>query len=355
MTVDEVVLQTINLSVEEAWAGSQAEVETSIPQAVTVDTLVSKQAQGAMSSFIQFAESTDKDYDVSIYWPDFCGSEAQDCETDVCQDLTADQAELKKKDYVIGQCIEDKFAISETAFQKSWLNKDEFIVKNINNKIANLLTLLNKKALLFLHANAGLNNGGNYVANGSGQYVVPGIEFADTNVFAKMLYDATVSRITSPFIIDGNNLWALSFNAQMNAANANGAGDANRASLFNMITFDPLGFAQVPDVTKSTFLISPYAYAFVSKNYIKNTVPIYDEAAGKWKYSIDLGRYGARIDVFFQRICENGAKNLYKYVWVFKLHYDFFANPAGCPDESGKAVSGIIEYTRSGYGGGIIG
>lgn len=354
MTIDQVVLQTVNLQVEEAWANSQAATETSVPDSATIDRMVAMQA-GAQAPLVQVATDPSKDYDVSVYWPDFCGLEAVDCVTDVCDDLTADQAEVLKKDYKVEQCIEDKFAINEQDFWKSWLNKDNFIARNISNKISNLISRLNMKAIIFLQANAGLNLGGNYEANGSLQYVIPSADFASTDVLVNMVYDATISKLQNPFVIDGRNLWKLIFNAQLNGGNADGAGDANRAALFNLVTFDPIGFAKVADAARSTFLISPAAYAFVTKNYIENAVPVYDEAAGKWKYSIELGRYGARVDVFMQRICIDGAKNLYKYVWLFKLHYDFFANPAGCDQGEGQAVTGIIEYTRDGYGGGVIG
>lgn len=354
MTIDQVTLQTINLQIEEAWNESQATIETSVPDAAVIDRIVTEQ-RGAQAPLIQPLADPTKDYDVDVYWPDFCGLEAVDCTTDVCEDLTADQAEMKKVSYKIEQCIEDKFAVNEQDFWKSWLNKDKFIAQNINNKISNLVTRLNMKALVFFHAAAGLNKGGNYPVNGNGQYVVPSAEFATTDVFVNMLYDAQVSNVKAPFILDGKNLWALTLNSKLNAGNMDGAGNANRANLFNMITFDPVGFAKVPDVSRSTFLIAPASYAFVTKNYIGNSVPVYDEAAGKWKWSIDLGRYGARVDVFMQRICVDGAKNLYKLVWLFKLHYDFLKNPVGCVDGDGKAVSGIIEYVRDGYGGGVIG
>lgn len=355
MTIDQVTLQRVNLELEEAWSGSQAEIETSVPDSATIDSLVAHQS-GAQAPLIRPLVDPTKDYDVDVYWPDFCGLEAADCVTDPCQDLTAESAEVLKKSYKITQCIESKFAISETEFWKSWLSKDKFVAQSLNNVIAQLVSRLNMKALVFLHANSGLNKGGNYPVNGQGDTTIPSGDFATTDVFVNMLWDAQVSHIMNPFIIDGKNLWSLVLNTKLNAADAQGGnGNAQRANFFNLITFDPLGFAKVPDVTRSTFTISPTAYAFVTKNYIPNSAPVYDEAAKKWKYSIDLGRYGARIDVFMQRICEDGTRNLYKYVWLFKLHYDFLANPAGCPDGTGKQVTGIIEYVRSGYGGGVIG
>lgn len=345
-------MQTINLDIAEAWANPQSERDVK-GSSETIDSLVAHQ-NGAQAPLLNYLQDPTKDYDVEVYWPDFCGQSAIDCESDPCQDLTADQAEVQKKPYKITQCIEDKFSINEADFFKSFINKDSFIQKNINQKINNLLFLLDIKALTFLHANAGLNKGGAFHANASGQYEVPGALFNSTNILAQFYYDAQVSQVLSPFIVDGSNLWGVWFQANMNAQNSNGSGDFRRSTLFGDITFDPIGFAAVPEVTNSSFIISPSAYAFATKNYIPNEVPQYDEAAKKWKYSIDLGRYGARVDVFMQRICVDATKNLYKLVWLFKLHFDFLASPVGC-DVNGKSVTGIIEYTKNGYGGGVIG
>jgi len=352
--ISTVTLQKINLEIEEAWADSQAMIDNAALDTATLDTMVANQ-KGMLAPAISVVSDPSKNYDLEVYWPDFCGQAATDCATDPCTDLNFDQAEVEKKAYKIEQCIEDKFSVSEDDFFKSFLNKDGFIAKNINQKIANLLNRLNYKALVFLHANAGLNNGGQFTANGSGQYEVGGNAFAGTNIITKMLYDAQISRVLSPFILDGKNLWESVMNARLNNDNGEGKGDANRTRLFGNITFDPLGFSKLADVANSTFLVSPSAYHFAHKNYIPNAVPVWDEASNKWKYSIELGRYGVKIDVFMQRVCENAAKNLYKYNWLFKLHYDFFANPFGCENGDGDKVTGIIEYTNTDYSGSVIG
>jgi hypothetical protein len=352
--ISTVQLQKINLEIEQAWADSQAMIDNGALDVATLDTLVANQS-GMLAPAVAVVTDPSKDYDLEVYWPDFCGQEATDCSTDPCTDFNFNQAEVQKKAYKIEQCIEDRFSVSEEDFWKSWLNKDGFIAKNINQKITNLLNRLNYKALVFLHANAGLNKGGQFTANGSGQYEVSGSLFGSTNVIIKMLYDAQVSRVPNPFILDGKNLWETVLNARLNQPNGEGKGDANRANLFGNVTFDPLGFSKLADVANSTFLVSPAAYHFAHKNYIQDAVPVYDEASEAWKYSIELGRYGVRVDVFMKRVCENATKNLYKYNWLFKLHFDFFANPFGCADGNGDKVTGIIEYTNTDYGGQVIG
>lgn len=352
--ISTVTLQKINLEVEEAWADSQAATDNAALDTATIDTLVARQ-QGMLAPASAVITDPSKDYDLEVYWPNFCDESAVDCTTDACTDFNFNQAGVEKKSYKIAQCIEDKFSINEQDFWKSWMNKDGFIAKNINQKITNMLNRLNYKALVFLHATAGLNKGGQFTANVSGQYEISGALFNSTNVITKMLYDAQVSRVLNPFILDGKNLWETVLNARLNQPNGEGKGDANRAALFGNVIHDPMGFAKLGDVTNSTFLVSPTAYHFAHKNYIQNAVPVWDEASNKWKYSIELGRYGAKIDVFMQRVCVDANKDLYKYNWLFKLHYDFFANPFGCPDGEGKAVTGVIEYTNTDYGGAVIG
>jgi hypothetical protein len=341
-------LNAINLLIEEGWADSQQMIDSSALDSTTVDKMYTAQ-KGMLGSAMRVIEDPNKDYDLKIWWIDFCNESATDGGTDPCDTIDAAQAGVDSKPYKIESSIEDKFSMDEADFFGSFLDKGKFVAQNLNQKITNMVNRLNIKALAFLHGNAGLNKGGVYTANGSGQYEVDSAEFASTNVVTKMLFDAQMSRVLSPFIVDGKNLWSTVLNARLNSPNGEGKGDAARAMLFGNVVNDPQGFAKVSDVGDSTFLVSPAAYHLAFKNYIPNSVPEYDAAADKWKYSIELGRYGARIDVFMQRVCINATKNHYKFVWLLKLHYDFFANPYGCPDpnNSNEKVTGIIEYTST--------
>lgn len=341
-TVDTVALNRVNLEIEEAWSGSQIQTETGFLETATLDALYDNQKNILAPAREKIVDPT-KDHDVDVYWYDFCNTDVKDCSDDACGDLTGPQAPVNKKGYKITKCLDASFSMNEADFHKSFLNKDDYVKKNTNIILTSLVNKLNEKALIFLHANAGVLRSG-LTANASGQYEKPLSAFADSKILLDMLFDATVSKIASPFLLDGKNLWKTDMLAKLNAGNSDGKGDAALVNLLGRIQHDPLGFSKLPDLAASTFLVSPGAYALETKNYIPNTVPTYDEAAHKWKYNIPLERYGAKVDVFMQRVCINAAKNLYKYVWLFKLHYDFFSNPFGCADANGKVVTGIAEY-----------
>lgn len=349
----ETALTRINLLTEEAWTPNQADIENSQVDAATFSSLL-RGAASLGAPLVSKITDPKKDWgDVRIYWPDFCGQEATECdaEDNLCGDLAADPSPLASQDYGITQCLNDKFSISESDFAGSWMDMQNFLVREQNQRVVNIVNKLNEKAILFMHANAGLNKGGQFTVNGGNQYEVPSAEFDDTMIMTKMLLDAEASNVRNPKLITGNPTAFLTFkNAQFEAANGEGKGNAARAGAFGDITLDIRGFMKVPTLAGSIFAVTPYAVAFASKNYYSSSTPVYDPDLKKWKYFIRIPAYGLTIDVLHQRVCESGRKDRWNHVFNYSLNYDFFNNPRGCLDEdSGKRVTGIIEYLNTGY------
>jgi hypothetical protein len=205
---------------------------------------------------------------------------------------------------------------------------------------------LNKKFILFLHANAGFNRGASYAPNVSAQAQVPAADYANTDLIIDMIIDAKKSKVISPYLLDSGNLMKTFLKAEFNQGNDTGSGDQKKATFFDR-TFDIDGFAAAGGaVANSTFLVTPYAAAFVNKNYYGSNVPVYDNDVKMWKYFINVPSFGVQIDVLHQRTCVNLKKDRFKHVWKYTLHHDFLTNPFGCADANGKRVSGILEYTK---------
>lgn len=343
-------LQQINLQAQQAWADSQQAVEN---RALFADSLKKQiNTQNALGgSFIQpLTDNTKDNADVRIIWPDFCSDTGSDtCSDTLCGDLTGAVAPLQSKTYNITQCRNESFSVSETTFAGSFADMQQFIADNQNRKIKNILERLNTKYLIALHANSGFNRGGVYAQNGTtpnGQYEVAAAQYNDTNLITQIIIDAEKSQIENPFILDSGNLYKTYLQARFNQGNDTGKGDAARANFFD-ITFDLQGFAKAGGVTaNSTFVVAPYAMAFVNKNYYDNTTPVYDPTLEKDKWSFTIPGFGVKVDVLHQRVCENGAKNRFTHTWNYRVNYDFLTNPFGCADGAGKIVTGIIEYTK---------
>lgn len=337
-------LQKINLMTAQAWTPNQNEVETTQINAASLEKQISVQKQlGA--SFVKGVKDPKKDYDVEVFWTDFCNNTVQDCDNDnYCGDLDADEAEVQSEDYKIQQCLVDKFAVSETTFAGSFMDLEQFILDNQNSKIRNLINKANQKFLLFLHANAGYNRGGYFTYNGENQSELPADQVENLKIITRMILDGQMSNMPDTYMISGYpELIATYMEANFDQANDNGKGMAARAGFFPF-TPDLLSFANTPAVQNSTFLLTPYAVAAVNKNYYGSTVPTYDADLKKYKYYIPLTRFGWYIDVLHQRICENAKKDRWKHVFQYTLHYDFFLNPKGCADGEGRQVTGILEY-----------
>lgn len=81
--------------------------------------------------------------------------------------------------------------------------------------------------------------------------------------FAKM---ARLNQMGSPYMVDGGQLFVDWFNAQIDGANGEGAGDAARVRLFREY-FDLEGF---PDagITEDTFLVKPGAVGLFYKSFL---------------------------------------------------------------------------------------
>ncbi len=336
--VTPVLLTKVNMATEQAWSKNQADIENTDVEAGTLDALIAHQ-QSASDNIVEKVTDPTKDYDVNITWYDFCGSEAVDCTQDPCTTITGSGNDVLSQQLNITSCIEDSFEIKETIFATTSLDPADYIARRQMRAVKNLLEKLNAKALAFLEANAGYNAGGQYPF-AAGITSVPTADY-NTLLMAKFLLDAKKSRIKNAFAIDGSGLFLPFTNAMLNAGNGEGKGDAARTKLFD-VNFDILGMAE-EGLGDTTFLVSPHAYAFMTKNYLAPT-PTYDGTLDKTKYSFKIPGYDLTVDVWHQRTCLDGAKDRFKHVFLYKLHYDFFPNPAGCDDGNGNIVTGIAEY-----------
>ncbi|MGN6491156.1 MAG: hypothetical protein ACTHLE_04110 [Agriterribacter sp.] len=354
-------LQDINLDIENAWSTNQRQIDQWAKTTDTLDVLLAKQ-KSVGSRVTEILENPNKDETHKIWWNDFCGEEAEACGVDNgCGDLTADESELDSQEYAVTQCLQKRFAVSETTFAGSFRDLEQYVTDNLNQVVLQLVNGLNKSAIQFLQANAGVSRGNKFGGiNGANQYIIPSewIENENTKLYTKMLFEAQRSRILNPFIIDMGNLWEMNTNAAFDGANGEGKGNAARARAFN-INYDIFGGGQVPEAAGSTFIVAPYAYAFINKSWYRKRetptqghvsftgkTPVYDPTLEKWKYYIEIPAYGIYLDVLKQRVCENGKKDRYKHIWQFTLNYDWLLNPTGCPDDNGDAVTGIVEFAN---------
>lgn len=318
-------LSAINLLTEQAWSDNQANVIATTTEDNTLEALVAHQRSLSQNA-IQYLRDPNKDYDVNILWYNFCAGLAVDCDQDPCDVIEGVGNDILSQSLAIAQCAEDSFEVSESLFAGTSLDLQAYIVQRQNFAIKNILEYINQKGIAFLAASADT------------AIEIPESAF-DTSVIAQMMLDAQKKSISNPFMIDGGNLFLPFTNAQFNAQNAEGRGQAEMARQYDL-TYDIPGFAKA-SMSDTTFLITPQSYAFLNKNYLQNRTPVYDGTMDKLKYSIPVPGYNMSIDVWHQRVCEDGTKDRFKHVFLYKAHFDFVLNPY-CAGKS----TGILEYTK---------
>lgn len=344
--VDTALLAKVNLDSQLAFSNSQMAIETLKKDTKTIDMLVAKQ-QALGSDFITPLVDPTKKHDVTVRFVDFCSDTATDVASDPCADFDADMANVIEKPYAITSQVQASFGIEEDKLKTSRITVEEMLTKHQVNALNDIIRKLNTKSVLFLDANIGYNAGA--AANGwtfansitevpSGQY--------DMSLIPSLMQDMLYNRVPDSFLLDGGRLFKPYTNAKLEMGNAEGKGNAAKANVFDM-EVDIHGFVAA-GLPNTTYSVAPYSYAFLTKNYYKNSMPEFIPSLfnnkGGWAYSITLEKYGIPVDVFYTKVCVNATENKYKWVFLYKCHYEFVASPAGCDLGGGNIVTGINRY-----------
>ncbi len=343
--VDIALLTKVNMRSEAALTQSQQTQDAQFTADKTIRKLLEKQKSGT-GPFMTALTDPKRENEVEILWPEMCNQEAVDCVTDTCVGITGAKPAGKLESYKITECVEATFMVDEADYAKSTEDILNWIATTQAAKIKSLIERLDLKAIAFLHAKARYNGGGQY-PYASNLTTIPAGDY-NLQLAAKLLYDNEVNRMGGAFMIDGGKLFVPMANAKLDSGNAEGKGDAARTSVFDY-TYDIQGFAKA-GLSDRMFMVSPYAYLIASKNYIPNTEPVFDPALGTkgmYKYSMKVPGYDFVIDVFKERVCVDGNKNLFAHKFLYRLSYGMFGNPTGCelvPGTPETRVSGITEY-----------
>lgn len=342
---DPVKLSKVILEIEDAWNNSQIMNELGALDIETFRILMSRQ-QSAQAVMINPVQDPQKDYDVEVLWPNFCEWDAVDCAQDICDTITGAQKGFDTTPYEITQCIEDSFEVSETQLAKTSMTMEAYISLMSRRVIKNILERLNQKFIAFLVAHVGYNVGGDtlgaeHAYNGTTGYTeVPAAEW-NADLMIDMRLDAQLSKIFAPFIMDGRSLYRERMKAELESDDTNA--NQRKLDLFT-IESDPVGFAKAGIIDK-TFLISPAAYAFLTKNYVNNAEPQWNQVLGKYQFNLNLGLFGLKLDAYQQSVCEDSKTGRAKHVFLYRLNFDIVPNPNGC-DQDGETVTGILGYQK---------
>lgn len=328
-------LAEIKLKAEEMWAGGQFATQYQV-QAESVKAIRAEQT----AIIEELNGSPEKDYQVAVNWMDNCAAVDAACPADMC-DFTGAAVNTQRKVYTLGLCRTASFSVDENDVAGSIYGKDEVVVKTTLHRMKLLDEYLAKQSLIFLNANAGTNLApGTYTYDAPTKTTqIPSAEYKSTivPVWEKM---AIQNRIGNPYLIDNGELFVDNRNAQFNAGNGEGKGDAARYGAVRMY-FDMFNFTAAGVTPDDTFMVSKDAVALHTRNFNPSAPTAYDLENGKQiRYTMASNNIpGVNYDVYYKQKCS--GKRI-SHHWMFALTAGFFLNPEGCATGN----NGILSFSK---------
>lgn len=333
-------LLAIKLKAESMWADSRLAQDYKANAQTAVAVKTNSTARFAM------LEDRDKENQVIVNFINPCAVAVQDCTTD----CTVVGAELESggKTYTLDMCKEVTFSVDAEKTRTNTYTVEEEAASGLAFAIKALDEWWAQQNLVKLKAFAGINVSPEPYTYAAGTTTVPAAQY-NVSMIAEMMYDAMMNKLGNAYYIDNGGLWVPWTNAQLNAGNLDGKGDAARIAQLRMY-FDPFNFGPA-GLTEDTFAVSSSAIAFVTK--VRNSdTPV--EVGGKvnqTRYTVPSSVIpGVKYDVYYSLTCTSvGAQEHLVHTWKVKTRGGIFLNPEGCT-VTVSAVNynptGVLSYSK---------
>lgn len=315
------------------------------PQAAAAQAVLANQT----TQFTEF-EDENKDRKVRVTWIDACGVEVEDCVSNC--DLTEAELESKSKLYTPDICKKVGFSVDFTKLRANDYTSEEVIMKGIASRVKALDEFWARQILVKLATFAGIN-----VAPAPYTFDVPNmttnVPTAQYNLkmLANLMQQAALNRMPDNYIIENGSLWVEMLNANFDAGNFDGKGDAARlGALQQMITNDQFNFAAA-GITEDLFMIGKGAVAFQTLNKVQKEMTEIGGKVGVTTFQTpSIALAGVSYDTHYTVTCQtiNGTAH-YFHTWRFETHGIVALNPEGCPVTVGGTVynpTGVLSYTK---------
>ena len=286
--------------------------------------------------------------DVKITWLNNCDLTVDACADNVCT-FSGETASSYVQTLSIDQCIQTEFSEPIDAWRENEFGMADALAVDLLKAQKAHLESISQYAVGIINANLGENehnNMGAWTISGT-ETLVPGTDWESTSIYGKLRRNAIKNRLDNPYLLTGENLDQLQYMALTSAANADGKGDATRASQMRAY-FDMFNVDEVNDPAFITYMINKGALAFASKGYFTRVDdPLTPRAPevlnGNYsRFSISNRFFPALIhDVETDVSCASGV---WKVNYRLKSRYKVFVNPTGCT----ATRTGILAFTNSG-------
>lgn len=298
---------------------------------------VIKALKNFQSADLRMFDETSKKAKVKVYWVEACEGAVQDCTTDCA--FTGANVSSGCKDYEVTQCKETILTIDDSAFFDNYVQFQQAVARGFLKHITILDNWLEQFVIAGLDGFAGANQ---YDNDTRATLDVAGNTFIDGPFWTPSLmsYFAKVKRVNhmpEAIFFSGENMYDHWWNAEKDAANANGQGAKNKFDAFGWF-FDLVNMDTILGAEK-TLMVSPHAAAFVSTNREASAVnnPNKDIQAKFPIASINIP--GVTYDVYYRTECKNAGEDTIHH-WRFVARYDLFQSPVPCSQTN----TGILSF-----------
>ena len=333
------------LKAEQYWKNG-AYQSTYAPEAQAAVAVLENQTM----QFEAFNDYATKERKVRVTWLDVCGAEVRDC-VSTCE-LTEPELESKSQVYEPNICKQIGFSIDFTKLKTNDYTSDEVVLKGIASRVKALDEYWARQILAKLATFAGVN-----VAPAPFTFdpveITTNVPTADYNIrlLANLIQQAKLNRMSDVYMIDNGALFLELLNAQFNAGNLDGKGDASRLSQFQKMLYDDQFNFAAAGITDDMFVINKGAVAFQTVNKNPDRPTLIGGNVQQTVYTVPSNILkGVKYDVYYTVDCKTvGGKAHYFHTWTFETNGLIELNPESCPVTIGATTytpTGVLSYTK---------
>jgi len=314
-------IQDILAKADEMWVDNMASKDY-MAHTETLNALLANQRPGMFREL-----EGEKDNTVKLVWLHNCNTTTSACSNDCT--IGGDELASNSKDYELNLCRTVGFNVKEKATRTNVFGMDEQVALGFLSTQKLLDEWLNSQSISFLAANTGTSVyfAKNWEQESGGVNIeVPSSDFDNRRVIPKILLTAMRNNFDRPYTISGELLWLDAWEAAMNAANADGKGDAAKFQTLQRY-HDLWAFEAANSPDEMLYVVNSGATAFVSKAYYGDTPTEYMTQRRWSRPSFNLPN--VRYDWVYTNEC---SSNEITHKFSCYVKAGLFLNPAGCTE-----------------------
>lgn len=279
----------------------------------------------------------EKDREVKLLWIDDCDDEDPDTCTDQCE-IDGEEIGDNCANYVLGECFEKTFKVTEERFRTSMHSKEEVVARAMLKKMKLMDEFWAAKAIAFLNASAGVNSyAGQYTVSGGTTYV-PAYAW-NPDIFGYIDTVLWKNKLNGGKMLSGTLLKQYMWKIGMEVTDPTGQSNQAKMTSFGIPYFD----RRIDDILseQALFLFDPNSVAMVTKaRHAAYTEPRkVDTANGMqtWYTQNSMNLPGVVYDIAYQELCTGDDVS---HFWKIKTRGDIFLNPLGCSNDR----TGVLKF-----------